>query len=58
MRNQTSKKKYLLQLIERRSKVHEKNISREQASKFEQSTVFSENYKANKSMIMVFLQNY
>ena len=36
MRNQTLNKKYLPELRKRRSKVHEKNISRERALNFDQ----------------------
>ena len=34
--NQTSNKKYLLELIKRRSEDHEKNMLRERSSKFDQ----------------------
>ena len=40
--NQASKKKHLLELIERRSKVCGKNISRERALSFDQLKAFSE----------------
>ena len=45
MRNETPNKKYLLEFIKRRSKVHQKNMSREGALRFDQSKIFSENYK-------------
>ena len=36
VRNQTSNKKYLLKLIRRKSKIHEKNISGESSLSFDQ----------------------
>ena len=43
--SQTSNSKYL-ELIKRRSKVHEKNMSFERALNFDQWKTFSENYKS------------
>ena len=43
--NQSSNEKYLLELIMRRSKVREKNVSREIAIRFYQWQTFSENCK-------------
>ena len=48
MRNQTSNKKILLELIKRRSIIYEKNMSRERALNFDQPRTFSENYKSIK----------
>ena len=45
LKNKTSNRKYLLELIKRKSKVHKKNVSREIALNFVQSKTFSENYK-------------
>ena len=50
--------KYLLELIKRRSKVQEKNMSYELALNFDQWKTFSENYKPNERLIMVCLQIY
>ena len=45
MRNQTLNKKYLLELIKRRLKIHENNIASEAALNFDQWMTFSEKYK-------------
>ena len=45
LKNKTSNRKYLLELIKRKSKVHKKNVSREIGLNFAQSKTFSENYK-------------
>ena len=45
VRNQTLNGKYLLDFTQRRSSVHEKDISGKHALKFGQWTTFSENYK-------------
>lgn len=48
VRSQTSKKKNLLELIKRRSRVHEENLSRDCALKLDQWLTFFENYKSIK----------
>ena len=58
VRNRTSNRKYLLGLIKRRSKVYQKNMSCERTSNFDKLTIFSENNKKKKSLIMVCSQNY
>ena len=45
LRKQTSSKSCLLQLIRGWSKVHEENVLREHALTFDQSKIFSKNYK-------------
>ena len=43
--SEKTNRKYLLELMKWRSKVHQKNMSREKASDLDQWTLFSENYK-------------
>ena len=57
----TPNSKYLLELIKRRSKVQEKNISCERALNFDQWKTFSENYKPMRVwlwLVYKFTENY
>ena len=45
MRNQTSNKKHLLELIKRKSEVHEKIMKCKPALNFDQLKTLSENFK-------------
>ena len=57
VRNQTSKKKNLLELIKRRSKVHDENMSRDCALKLAQWLTFFENYKSIKIWLLLVYKN-
>ena len=60
-RKETPSNKYLLELIKRRSKVQEKNMSCERGLNFDQWKTFSENYKPMRVWLWVvhrFTENY
>ena len=61
VRNKLQKNKYLLELIKRRSKVQEKNISCERGLSFDQWKTFSAKYKAMRVwlwLVYKFIENY